>query len=62
MPERSRLAQRRPGTHLHPALKNRAAGAAAVDYPYGSSSADRPDLALLTRLARGLRDLDNGSP
>jgi hypothetical protein len=46
------LAQRKPGTHLHPELRNRSATA---EYR-------PPDPALLARIATGLRNLKSGSP
>jgi hypothetical protein len=61
MAERFALARRKPGTHLPPELKNRAIGIAAVEYPPGSGFCEQPDLVLLTRIAEGLRDLNNGS-
>lgn len=62
MAERFALARRKPGTHLPPELKNRAIGTATVKYPLGSVFAEQPNLALLARIAQGLRDLNNGSP
>jgi hypothetical protein len=62
MVDRPRLACRNPGTHLHPELRTGAIGVAAVEYPSGSAFDHRTDLALLTRIAEGLRRLNDGVP
>lgn len=51
MHERRPLARRAPGTHLHPAFRNRV----AAEYR-------PPDVVLLARIADGLRNLKTGSP